>query len=908
MPEQEPIAKHTIKLPEKPWKLEADGILDALIVDPTEGLSQEEAKIRLRTFGKNALAEERPSSKISIFLRQFKSPLIFVLVIAGIITFALGERIDSVVIFGAVLLNTAIGYFQENKATRSLFALKQILRKKALVFRETEEYEVPQEHLVPGDIIIVRAGTSIPADARLFETWQLQVNEASLTGEWIASDKHARLMGEETPLADRDNMLYMGTLVEQGTGKAVVVATGSHTALGGIATLLKDVQEEKTPYQRKLARFSWIIGIGVSILSVLIFLQGTVFSNNFTSERMIEMFTIAVAIAVAAIPEGLPIAMTIVLALGMQRILANKGLVRRLASAETLGSTSIIVTDKTLTLTEGRMEVEEIFTRKEKDRELALQTAALANEAFVENPKSMFDKWKLNGRPTDNALLKAALDAGIAKTVLEEKYPLLFRIPFDSERKYIVSFHRTSSRGNKVRGYFSGAPERILELTKSTKKDRRQAELKLEDLTAKGLRVVALAYKDLTLTKEAIQRLQEGKKDKEAIQALEEKMENLTFVGFIALKDPLRKDVKKAIRFAREAGLQIIIATGDHLLTARAVGKELGLKVTAESSIEGKDLDAMSDMELQDRLPAISIFARVEPAHKLRIIEAWQKRGEVVAMTGDGVNDAPALKKADIGLALGSGTEVAKEAADLILLTDNFSIIPAAIKEGRVITDNIRKIVTYLLASSFTETILISAAIIFKAPFLPVTALQILFVNLLVDGLPGVALTLEKEEDDVMKRPPQKRDAPLLTSEMKAIIFFIGIFTDIILLGLFFLLFSNTGYSPERIQTIIFVGLGFGSLFYAFSCKSLRKNIWQYNPFSNKFLNWSTLGGFVLLILAVYMPPLNSLLGTDSADPLSLYDWSLLLGLGLLNLVFIEAAKWYYIHQRKILEKNKAKP
>jgi len=836
------------------------------------GLKEKQVESRKSEYGANSLPEDKPLFPLVLFLRQFKSPLIFILLIASVVTLLLKEYTDSVVIFSAVLLNTAIGYFQENKASKALSQLKKILKQKALVIREGTEREVLQEDLVPGDLVVLTEGNKVPADCRILESFELRINEAVLTGEWLASLKREVILDKKTSLADRDNMAYMGSVVETGRGKALVVATAQRTELGKISKLISEVKEEKTPYQMKLQRFSWIIGTVIGFLTLFIFAQGVV-----TGGDVVEMFTIAVAIAVAAIPEGLPVAMTVVLAVGMQRILKQKGLVRHLTSAETLGSTSVIVTDKTLTLTEGRMKVEEIVPLKAGNREEVLYAAALANEAFIENPKAALEKPVLRGRPTDKALLEAAMEAGITRQKIEEYAPCLFRIPFNSNEKYLASFHKGKEA---VKLYVSGAPERILELSKLSRGELRQAEKSLQELTSRGLRVVGLAKKDIlnrrrsTLKKEA----------------LREEIEELELLGFIALKDPIRKGVKGAVKLAKDAGLKTVIATGDHLLTAKAVAKELGLPTKEGNLLEGKELDKLSDKELDLTLSHIFVFARVEPKHKLRIIEAWQRRGAVIAMTGDGVNDAPALKKADIGLALGSGTDVAKESSDLILLQDNFAIIPQAIKEGRVIVDNIRKIITYLVSGSFTETILIGTSLFLGLP-LPLTALQILWINLVTDGFPGMALTLEKPERDVMARPPLKKNSGLLTQEMKVIIFGISIITDVILFGLFLWLLQ-TPYTIQHIQTVIFVGLGIGSLFYVFSVRSLRRNIWQYNPFSNLWVVGAVLLGFLLLFAAVYLPLLQFFLGTVA---LTVFDWTLLISLGLLNVFLIEAVKWYYI-------------
>lgn len=843
---------------------------EKLQTNPRTGLSQQEVEKRRREFGPNRLPEEKPPSSVFIFLRQFRNPLILILLVAGFVTFFFREYTDSMVIFGTMLLTTVIGYSQEHKAKRALHSLKKVLKGKGIVVREGNKKEIPQEDIVPGDIMVLSPGSKAPADGRIVESWNLKINEAILTGEWMSCLKQDMVLDPKTPLADRDNMVYMGSMVEEGNGKAIVSATGKLTELGKISTLLQHIEEEQTPSQKRMAQFSWMVGFLVSILAFLVFFAGIV-----TGAGVVEMFKIGVAIAVAAVPEGLPIALTIVLAMGMQRILKEKGLVRRLPSAETLGSTSVIATDKTLTLTEGNMEVDEICALDTVDREQILVAASLANEAFIENPDAIFEKWIVRGRPTDQALVKAAREVGISKAKLEKDMPLMFRIPFDVKTKYVASFHRVPKG---IRAFISGAPESVLLLSILSENQRAQAQKKLQELTEKGLRVVGVAFKDIPSLH------------------LKEQLKDVHFIGFIAFKDPLRKGVKEAIQLVKEAGVRTIMVTGDHVLTAKAAAEQLGLDTSEQCILKGEELDEMTDEQLQKRLTQICVYARVEPAHKLRIIAAWQERGEIIAMTGDGVNDAPALKKADVGIALGSGTDVAKDASDLILLGDKFSIIPAAIKEGRVMGDNMRKIITYMLSGSFTETILIGISIMVGAPFLPVTALQILWINLIEDILPGIALTMEKAEKDVMKRKPQKRDTPLLTRQMKTIIFVIGVITDFILLALFFWFLRESTYSPQHIQTIIFVGLGIASLFYVFSCRSLRKNIWEYNPFSNLYLVGSVLAGFLLLFAVIYTPLLQTLFHTEA---LNLVDWVLLFMLGIINMMLIEAAKWYFIRKEK---------
>ena len=871
--------------------LSAEKTAEILKTDTNKGISEEEVVIRRKQFGPNKLPEEKPLSQIKIFLGQFRSPLIYILIIAGIITLILKEWTDTIVIFFAVILNTIVGYIQENKASNALRELKKVLKVKAICFREGREKEILQEDLVRGDIIILKAGDKVPADGRIIKSSNLRINEASLTGEWLADAKYPRVLSKQIPVADRENMVYMGTIVEDGEGRAVITGTGPGTEIGRVAALIRETREEKTPYQKKLSYFSAIVGIIITFICLFIFIEGVAKGREF-----LEMFTTAVAVAVAAIPEGLPVAMTVILALGMQRILKKKGLVRKLAAAETLGSTSIICTDKTLTLTQGKMEVSEIMS---KDKTFCLKIAVLCNEAFIENPQAPGKSWKIRGRPTDRALILAGEKMGLLKPDLEKKFPKIDEIPFNSQNKFIATIHQ----GPEENFFFvSGAPEKIINLSSKIKKKKEEMigksqllELNrdLEDLTGRGLRVIAVAYKK---TREKKLKIKESMNFVHLHPSLSlGYLKNLTFVGFIALKDPLRKDTKKAVEICRKAGMKPIIVTGDHLLTAWAVARELDLNVKKENIIEGKDLDRLSDREFQERINKIYVYARVEPRHKLRIIHAWQDRKEVVAMTGDGINDAPALKKADIGIALGSGTEVAKEVSDLVLLNDNFSIIIAAVEEGRAILDNIRKVITYLLSDSFTEVVLVGVSIIFGWP-LPIAAAQILWVNLIEDGLPGIALAFEPKEKDLMEQKPGGHKVPLLTREMKALIFIIGLITDLLLLGLFFWLMKYSGYEIPHIRSIIFAGLAIDSFFYVFSCKSLRKNLWQINLFSNKFLILAWIFGALMLLSAFYLPPFQTLLKTV---PLNLFDWQLILGLGLINIALIEATKYYFIVRHK---------
>ncbi len=863
-------------------------IIQKLNTNLEKGLSEREAQLRIQEFGKNSLPPKKSLSKLGLFLSQFKSPLIYILLIAAFIVLFLKEYSDAIVIFAAILVNAVVGYFQELKADKSLEKLKKAVKIKAKVLRDGHEKLINAENLVPGDIIILEAGDKVPADARLFKCQNLKINEMALTGEWLPVSKKEVILAENTPLADRDNMVFMGTIVENGEGMAVVVSTGLKTELGKISKIVSETKEEETPIQKRLKKFSRFVGLFILFLVIFIFLEGIIKGRDF-----LEVFLTSVAIAVAAIPEGLPIAITAILALGMQRVLRKGGLIRKLSSAETLGSVAIIATDKTGTLTEGKMKVAEVIAEKESDYHLALKIAALCSQAFIENPDSLMEKWIIRGAPTDRALLFAAIEAGINREKIKQETKEILSVPFNSINKYSAKILKEKNKNNL---YISGAPEILLEKSayfvvdgknkKLSKKKQQELEEKIKNMAEKGLRVIAVAIKN---------NIKYSMVDSEK-NNLDEIVKNLSFVGLIALKDPLRFDVKKSIKACFQAGIRPIIVTGDHKLTAKAVADEIGLNVKDDNIIEGIDLENLSDKELYEKVEKFQIYARVEPKHKLRIVKAWQDKGKIIAMTGDGVNDAPALKKADAGIALGSGTEVAKEVSDLILLTNSFNVILVAIEEGRAIIDNIRKVITYLLSGSFTETILVGVSIFLGLP-LPVTATQILWVNLVEDGLPNIALSFEPKEKDLMSRKPLKKESPLLTKEMKFLIVVIGLLTDIILLALFLWLHKFSNYSIEHIRTIIFVGLAIDSLLYVFSCKSLRRNIWEINIFSNKILNFAWIFGVIMILGAVYLPFLQFLLKTY---PLGLFDWGLILGFGLINIILIELTKWYFIKKKMI--------
>lgn len=846
--------------------------------DPERGLSSAEARLRQDKFGFNKLPEEKPLSQFKILLEQFQSPMIYILLVAGLVTIFLKEYTDATVILAAVALNTIIGYIQESKSSKALRELHKVLSLKAVVIRDGHEEEVAAEELVPGDIVLLQAGDKIPADGRLLNNYDLKVNEAALTGEWLAAAKTVEVLDQGTPLADRDNSVYMGTIVEDGRAQIIITAIGLETEIGRITSLVKETKEDKTPYQKKLAHFSKVIGIIIALICLTIFIEGILTGGEF-----VEMFITAVAVAVSSIPEGLPMAMTVILALGMQKILKRKGLVRKLSAAETLGSTSVIATDKTGTLTKGIMTLSKVFTLSggaDSEKEI-LKSIVLSSEAFIENPSDRPEEWRVRGLFTERALIMAGAQAGLFKDDFKESEAEIDQIAFNSKYKYSASLRRL---GDNHLLHVKGAPEIILARAKYIKnggetgllsdEQRQELTAKYEEAAGQGSRVLAVAIKD---------QLKPG-------SDLSQSINDLIFLGFVFLEDPIREEARAAIATCYQAGMRPIVITGDHRLTAQAVANKLGLKVKDKNILEGWQLEAMSDQDLDKKLKSIQIYARVEPKHKLRIIQAWQRLGEIVAMTGDGINDAPALKQADIGVALGSGTEVAKEVSDLVLLSDDFSVIVAAVEEGRAILDNIRKVITYLLSDSFTEIILVGVSLLFGLP-LPVTAVQILWINLIEDGFPNIALAFEPKEKDLMKQKPQKRDVSLLTKEMKIIIFIVGIVTDLFLLAIFFWL-NKHNYDIQYIRTLIFVCLSVDSIFYVFCCKSLRKNIWHINILNNKLIIVSWFVGLAGIIGAVYIPVLNRFLDTV---PLHLEAWYLVAGVAVFNVALIEIAKHYFI-------------
>ncbi|MAF36621.1 ATPase [archaeon] len=876
----------------------------ARLKSSAKGLTSKEAKKRLGIYGHNELQRAKPLSRAVILLRQLASPLVYLLVGAAAVALLLQNYMDGLVILVAVVLNTILGYFQEVKADASINRIKMMIDYHAKVMRNGSVAKVSSSDLVPGDVITLEPGDRVPADARLFKVDELEINESSLTGESSLVKKTTKNVAVGTNVGDRKGMVFQGTGIAAGRGQAIVCETGSTTELGKISKLLHTTEERKTPLQFALSKFSRTmtlvviaLSLGIAVIGVL---QGRPLLGIGEAARE-GMLNTAVAIAVAAIPEGLLVAVTVILSIGMQQILKRRALVRKLIATETLGSTSVICTDKTGTLTEGRMAVTKIVTYEEnvnlrrphkytssevlKDHDLILKIAMLCNNAVVENPADELSKLKVIGNPTERALMRAGISSGIDRDDLEKVQPRLAEIPFDSSWKYMVTHNKLNKSQNVV--YVKGAPEKVLAMCskvringrkpKFSKTHQKHLQEQYEKLTSRGLRLLAFGYKKVSSS---------------AKLNLREELKGMTFIGFVALQDPLRKEAKQTIQLSRKAGIRPIVITGDHRLTARAIAAEVGLKTTPASVIDGESLDKLDDDQLAKKLSNIDVYARVEPRHKLRIIKAWQDKGEVVAMTGDGVNDAPALKAADIGIALGSGTDVAKETADIILLDNNFKTIIAAVAQGRVIFDNIKKVILYLLSDSFSELLLIGVSLLLGLPT-PLLPAQILWINLVTDGFPDVALAFEKGEPENMTEPPRKRGTSILDRDMKVLIFIIGIITDVILLAVYYFLLQGDLDLPH-VRTIIFAALGVDSLLYVFSVRSLRHSVFTINPFKNRWLVVAVGIGAILQLAAIYEPHLQNVFGTVSLGK----EWWLIGALGVIEIIAIETGKYFLIIRR----------
>lgn len=867
----------------------------------SEGLSEQKVVELLERYGPNKLPEAKSSTLWQLWWRQFTSPLVWILILATGVSFFVGETHEAWFIVLVLAINAVVGFVQEFKAERTLASLKKTLALEARVIRGGREFYVSSEDLVPGDIVVIKAGDKVPADGRLINSQNLEVGEASLTGESMPVEKKTGALVFSLPVGDQTNMVFMSTLVAKGFGRFCVTATGSNTEIGKIASLVEGISTHLTPLAKKIAAFSrWV---GVFIVVVVSALLGF---GLWAGKPFAEIFSISLALAVSAIPEGLPVVITVILVLGMRRLLVKKALIKKLNVAETLGGVTVICTDKTGTLTKGDMVVSQIITEAEDiifteggpkhrfkhdsktSHEVALKMAMLSMDAVVENPNTEMGDWRVVGSPTEKAVVLAGLSAGFLPQVLNKDYQLLETLPFDSRNKFSAT-RRDGPDGQLIT--IVGAPDVIVDrigfidrdgsVDAVKKEDLAELLLKGEDLAKQGLRMIACAYKPIT-TKD------EDKKTADLVSG------GLVLAGFLALKDPVRPEVAKALKDTARAGIRTIIITGDHRNTAVAIAAELGIEIDAEAVIDGVEIDALSDAELTARLPKIKLCSRVSPENKIRIVESLRQEGEVVAMIGDGVNDAPALASADIGVAVGSGTEIAKDAASMVLLDGNFKTLVVAVEEGRIIFENIKKVIIYLLADGFSEIVVTFAAILFGWP-LPLLAAQILFINLVQDTLPAIALSSSDEPRDVlMREKPRRLSDPMFNNAYKLwlfIIFFIGGFA---LLGAYRWHLSWSG-DIALTQTFVFALTVVDSWLFAGVVSSLRLPMWRKSLFSNGYLILSLLFGFVLLMAAVYWPVLQNVLSTV---PLSGAHWVWIVIISIIEVALIEITKLKLINSQ----------
>ncbi|MDO8430210.1 MAG: HAD-IC family P-type ATPase, partial [bacterium] len=710
-----------------------------------------------------------------------------------------------------------------------------------------------------------------PADARLIYINDLMADEAILTGEALPVNKKLEPCSFQATIGDQKSMIFSGTLIVQGFANAVVCRTGSETEIGRIALLVKDQRQEKTPLQTAILNFSLKASALILSLAVAIFLVGI-----FSGYSILEMFLTSVAILVSAIPEGLPVAMTVILAVGVQRLAKKKGIIRKLLAAETLGNTTVILTDKTGTLTEAKMELSKISNfndSKEINNDFIIKMAILNSDVIIENPKDAHDKWRVIGRPLEIAAVKAAAKLGILMEPTKKEIDVLDYLPFNSSNKFSASLIRRQSENFIC---LFGAPEILLKISTTTPENkRREIAKEIDRMAYSGERVLGIATKIV----ESSENINLTSK---------QKFEGFKFLGTISFTDPIRKEVRDTIHRIDQIGIKTVIVTGDHRGTAEAVAKELGFQIKDENVINGPELDLMSMEELKSRLPKLKVVSRVSPEGKVKIAKAYQEIGETVAMTGDGINDAPSLKQADIGIAMGSGTDVAKDVAELVLLDDNYHTIIAAIAEGRRTMENVRKVIVYLLSSVFDELFLIGGSLLAGIP-LPLSAVQILYVNFFTDSFPAIALAFEDHVDYLLQKP-KSLSKGLLDEQMRFLIFVIGLFTSILLFGLYFSLLK-LGYNPELVRTFIFASFGTYSLFLIFSVRNLQKSILTYNPFSNSYLLVGVGIGLILMLFSIYLPTFQSFLKTVPLPQ----SWLLgVIGIGLLNIAGVEFGKWIY--------------
>ncbi len=867
------------------------------------GLTAEEAARRLEEYGPNEIQQEEQISPLTLFLEQFRNPFVYVLVFAALMSVLGGHETDAIVIAVIILVNAIIGFVQENQAEQALRALQEHSAPEATVRRivdgVSKSLQIPATQVVPGDILVLSTGGKIPADGRLIEAVNLEIDEAMLTGESVSADKDLDIVDEHAGVADRTNLVYAATAITRGRGLAVAIGTGSNTEIGRIATLLQETEKGEGPLQQQMGRLSKYMAYLALGLSTTTFVVGLLRGFELQS-----MFMLALASAVSAIPEGLPAVMTITMAVGVNRMAERNAIIRRLRAVDTLGAATVIVSDKTGTLTTNEMTVQRLYLDERTidvsgagwhpqgsfaiDGEVILDPAAdvclgraleigmLCNDAQVDMLGSVDDgsqtTHKVHGDPTEAALIVLAAKAGLERSRLVQRHRRIDEIPFDSHTRYMATFHSQPETDN-VLVYVKGAPERLLGMShaiqardcRTTLEGHDDSILAASEAMARdALRVLGLAWAEIP---------------RDEIASFKERLEQgervLTFLGLVGMMDPPRPEVSESVAQCQRAGIQVIMATGDHVHTARAVGAEIGILAAGQTVLSGEELEELDDESLDAALESTRVFARVSPAHKHRLVGALQRRGHVVAMTGDGVNDAPALRAAEVGVAMGiTGTDVTKETADMVLTDDNFSSIVAAIEEGRAVFQNLRKVVKFLLSTNVGEALtIITSLLIFPKGVSIITAIQILWVNLVTDGILDITIAMEPKEDDVMDEAPRKPDTGIVDRDMVRNMVIIGILMAAGTLWNFSVDYRANGL--VHAQTMAFTTLAMFQFFNALNVRSRTKSVFQIGLFTNRWLLGAMALSLLLQILANQLPILQTALGTQ---PLALADWGRVIG------------------------------
>ncbi|MEH7492951.1 calcium-translocating P-type ATPase, SERCA-type [Neobacillus niacini] len=870
-------------------EMEINQVEKVLDTDFSSGLSPEAVKKRIAEHGLNELQEGEKQSALLLFFSQFKDFMVLVLLAATLLSGLLGEYIDAIAIIAIVIINGFLGFFQERRAERSLQALKELSAPQVSVLREGQWVKMPSKEIVPGDIIKFSSGDRIGADVRIIESRSLEVEESALTGESVPVSKHIdRLKTVNPGIGDMENIAFMGTMITRGSGVGVVIGTGMKTAMGQIADLLQNAETQETPLQRRLEQLGKILITVALLLTVLVVAIGVL-----QGHELYTMFLAGVSLAVAAIPEGLPAIVTVALSLGVQKMIKKNAIVRKLPAVETLGCASVICSDKTGTMTQNKMTVTHLWSggntwtvdgvgyqprgdfyrgdtlvhpKDEKALQQMLIFGMICNHSEL---KIKDEDYILDGDPTEGALLVSAMKAGLDRTNLLDEFTIIKEFPFDSARK-MMSMHVKDKQGRNFI-VTKGAPDVIIGKSESILWDgktqylgqsvQNQVQEAINNLASKALRTIAIAFKSIPAN---------------TVILSEQEAENkLTFIGVQGMIDPPRPEVKNAVKECKEAGIKTVMITGDHVITAKAIAAQLGILSNKSMVLDGNALSNMSVPELEEVVDDVSVFARVSPEHKLKIVKALQNRGHIVAMTGDGVNDAPAIKAADIGVAMGiTGTDVAKEASSLVLLDDNFATIKSAIEEGRNIYENIRKFVRYLLASNVGEILVMLFAMILALP-LPLVPIQILWVNLVTDGLPAMALGLDRPEEDVMKRKPRSPNEGVFSRGLGWKVVSRGFLIGIVTLLAFMIVYKQNPDNLQYAQTIAFATLVLAQLIHVFDCRS-EKSVLSRNPFGNQYLVWAVVSSLALMIAVIYYPPFQPIFHTL---PILAKDWLLIIGL-----------------------------